>query len=86
MAAHPQRPAPQSDRARALAGQGIEIAQGGMNDLASLQKAMAGVRGVYSVQDYFTVGTARDVGKARTWPTPRSVPEWTTSCFLLSAA
>jgi nucleoside-diphosphate-sugar epimerase len=36
---------PQSGRAKALAGQGIEIAQGDMDDLASLQKAMAGVRG-----------------------------------------
>jgi hypothetical protein len=43
------------------AGQGIEIARGDMDDLASLQKAMAGARGVYSVQDYFTVGAAREV-------------------------
>ena len=52
---------PQSDRARALAGQGIEIAQGDMDDLASLKKAMAGAHGVYSVQDYFTAGAAREV-------------------------
>ena len=50
---------PQSERAKALARQGIETAQGDMDDLASLQKAMAGARGVYSVQDYFTVGAAR---------------------------
>ena len=41
-------PDPRSDRARALASQGIEIAQGDMDDLASLQKAMAGA---YGVQD-----------------------------------
>ena len=52
---------PQSNRAKALAVKGIEIAQGDMDDLASLQKAMAGVRGVYSIQDYFTVGAAREV-------------------------
>ena len=51
----------ESDRAKALASQGIEIAQGDMDDLASLRKAMAGARGVYSVQDYFTVGAAREV-------------------------
>jgi uncharacterized protein YbjT (DUF2867 family) len=45
---------PHSERARALAGQGIEIAHGDMDDLASLNNAMTGVRGVYSVQDYFT--------------------------------
>jgi uncharacterized protein YbjT (DUF2867 family) len=32
-----------------------------MDDLASLRKAMIGVRGVYSVQDYFAVGAAREV-------------------------
>ena len=42
---------PRSDRVRALAVRGVEIAQGDMDDLASLQKAMAGARGVYSVQD-----------------------------------
>src|SRR5215469_10777625 len=44
---------PHSARAKALAAQGIEIAQGDMDDPASLKKAMAGVHGVYSVQDYF---------------------------------
>jgi len=56
---------PQSGRAKALAGQGIEIAQGDMDDLASLQKAMAGARGVYSVQDYFTAGAAREVQEGK---------------------
>jgi uncharacterized protein YbjT (DUF2867 family) len=56
---------PQSDRAKALAGQGIEIASGDMDDLASLKKAMAGVYGVYSVQDYFTAGAAREVQQGR---------------------
>ena len=56
---------PQSDRAKALAGQGIETAQGDMDDLASLKKAMAGVHGVYSVQDYFTAGAAREVQEGK---------------------
>jgi len=36
-----------------------------MDDLASLKKAMAGVHGVYSVQDYFTVGAAREVQEGK---------------------
>jgi uncharacterized protein YbjT (DUF2867 family) len=56
---------PQSDRAKALARRGIEIAQGDMDDLASLEKAMAGAGGVYSVQDYFTVGAAREVQEGK---------------------
>ena len=56
---------PRSDRAQALAGHGIEIAQGDMDNLASLKKAMAGVRGVYSVQDYFAVGAAREVQEGK---------------------
>jgi len=55
----------ESDRAKALASQGIGIAQGDMDDLASLKKAMAGVRGVYSVQDYFTAGAAREVQEGK---------------------
>jgi uncharacterized protein YbjT (DUF2867 family) len=56
---------PQSDRAKALAGQGVEIAQGDMDDLASLKKAMAGVHGVYSVQDFFAAGAAREVQQGK---------------------
>ena len=55
----------ESGRAKALASQGIEIAQGDMDDLASLREAMAGVRGVCSVQDYFTVGAAREVQEGK---------------------
>src|SRR5215471_18550885 len=56
---------PQSDRAKALAGQGVKIAQGDMDDLASLKKAMAGVHGVYSVQDFFAAGAAREVQQGK---------------------
>ena len=56
---------PHSARARALAGQGIEIAHGDMDDLASLKNAMTGVHGVYSVQDYLTVGAAREVQEGK---------------------
>ena len=56
---------PQSDRAKALAAQRVEIARGDMDDLASLKKAMVGVHGVYSVQDFFTAGAAREVQQGK---------------------
>ena len=56
---------PRSDRARALASQGIQIAHGDMDDLASLHKAVAGAYGAYSVQDYFTMGASREVRQGK---------------------
>jgi uncharacterized protein YbjT (DUF2867 family) len=44
---------------------GIEVAKGNMDDVASLKNAMVGVHGVYSVQDYFTVGGAREVEEGK---------------------
>jgi uncharacterized protein YbjT (DUF2867 family) len=41
---------PSSDRARTLSEMGVELASGDMDDLASLERAMAGVYGVFSVQ------------------------------------
>jgi uncharacterized protein YbjT (DUF2867 family) len=56
---------PQSDRAKALADQGVDIARGDMDDLVSLKEAMVGVHGVYSVQDYFAVGAEREVQEGK---------------------
>ena len=39
-----------SEKAQALATRGVEIAKGDMDDVASLEAAMQGVHGVYSVQ------------------------------------
>jgi uncharacterized protein YbjT (DUF2867 family) len=52
---------PTTPRARAIAGRGVETVQGDMDDADSLQKAMTGVQGVYSVQDFWTVGARREV-------------------------
>lgn len=41
---------PQSDAAQALAAQGVEVAKGDFNDSASLDAALAGVGGVFSMQ------------------------------------
>jgi len=43
---------PNSEKARALVGRGTEVVRGDMNDPASLARAMDGVYGVYSVQDW----------------------------------
>jgi uncharacterized protein YbjT (DUF2867 family) len=56
---------PQSAHAKALADAGVEIARGDMNDLDSLKKAMEGVLGVYSVQDYFAAGAAAEVQEGK---------------------
>ena len=39
-----------SEKAQALVARGVEIAQGDMDDVASLETAMRGAHGVYSVQ------------------------------------
>jgi uncharacterized protein YbjT (DUF2867 family) len=44
--------------AQALAEQGVELAQGDNEDRASLEAAMQGVYGVFSVQNSWTAGTA----------------------------
>jgi uncharacterized protein YbjT (DUF2867 family) len=52
-------------RARALAAAGVELAQGDMDDVDSLKRAMTGVHGVYSVQDFWTVGARREVQQGK---------------------
>jgi uncharacterized protein YbjT (DUF2867 family) len=51
--------------AQELAQQGIEVVQGDMEDAASLDRAVRGVYGVYSVQDFWTVGAKREVQQGR---------------------
>ncbi|MEU8891677.1 NmrA/HSCARG family protein [Streptomyces sp. NPDC048442] len=45
---------PQSKAARALAGLGVRLVQGDLDDEASLRSAMEGVHGVFSVQNFMT--------------------------------
>jgi uncharacterized protein YbjT (DUF2867 family) len=56
---------PESPAARALAQQGIEIAQGDLEDPPSLERAARGVHGVYSVQDFWAVGAKREVQQGK---------------------
>jgi uncharacterized protein YbjT (DUF2867 family) len=48
-----------------LARSGVEVAQGDMDDLESLKNAMRGAYGVFSVQDFWTVGARREVQQGK---------------------
>ena len=56
---------PKSYAARQLAEKGVELAEGDMDDPASLQRAARGVYGIYSVQDFWTVGARREVQQGK---------------------
>ena len=51
--------------ARELARQGLDIVSGDLEDPVSLQQAVRGVYGVYSVQDFWAVGARREVLQGR---------------------
>jgi len=48
-----------------LTQQGVEVVKGNMEDPASLEPAMRGVYGVYSVQDFWSVGVKREVQQGK---------------------
>ena len=50
-----------SRAARALADKGVEIVRGDLEDPSSFEAALNGVYGVYSVQDFWSVGARREV-------------------------
>ena len=54
-----------SERARRLATAGAEVVAGDLDDAASLRPAVDGVRGVFSVQDYWQAGAEGEVRQAR---------------------
>jgi uncharacterized protein YbjT (DUF2867 family) len=56
---------PETPRARALAACGVSTVRGDMDDAESLRRAMRGVSGVYSVQDFWTVGARREVEQGK---------------------
>ena len=56
---------PASPAARDLERQGIEIVRGDLDDPASLERAVRGVHGVYSVQDFWTIGARREVQQGK---------------------
>ena len=51
---------PDSEKARALANNGVEVVQGDLNDVESLKKALAGAWGVYAVQNTWEAGVTAE--------------------------
>jgi uncharacterized protein YbjT (DUF2867 family) len=56
---------PDSEAARALARQGVEVVQGDLDDEASLRRALAGVWGVFSVQNTWEAGVEREEAQGK---------------------
>jgi len=48
-----------------LTEQGVEVVRGDLEDPASLERAVRGAYGVYSVQDFWSVGTKREVQQGK---------------------
>lgn len=59
------RAAPSQPRGQELANRGIEVVQGDLEDPSSLERAVRGVYGVYSVQDFWAVGAKREVQQGK---------------------
>ena len=51
---------PDSEKARALANNGVEVVQGDLDDVESLKKALAGAWGVYAVQNTWEAGVTAE--------------------------
>jgi uncharacterized protein YbjT (DUF2867 family) len=56
---------PKSYAARQLAEKGVELVQGDLDDPASLERAARGTYGIYSVQDFWTVGAKREIQQGK---------------------
>ncbi len=56
---------PESERAAALAGQGIEIVKGDLDDEATLRRALAGAWGVFGVQNAGEAGVEREEAQGK---------------------
>lgn len=52
---------PEKPAARALAGRGAEVVKGDLDDRASLDRALEGVYGVFSVQNFWETGYEREI-------------------------
>ena len=48
-----------------LTQQGVEVVQGDLEDVSSLEVAVRGAYGVYSVQNFWAVGARREVQQGR---------------------
>src|SRR5262249_17322257 len=51
--------------AQELAHRGVEVVQGDLEDPASVDRASRGVYGIYSVQDFWSIGAKREVQQGK---------------------
>ena len=56
---------PESEAAKAVAALGAEIAQGDLDDAASLERALAGCWGAFAVQNSWEAGVAREEAQGK---------------------
>jgi uncharacterized protein YbjT (DUF2867 family) len=56
---------PNEPSAQALAKSGVDVVAGNLDDVDSLAAAMAGVRGVFSVQNWWLTGATREVRQGK---------------------
>ena len=56
---------PKAYEAQTLARQGVQVVQGDLEDPVSIARAAEGVYGIYSVQDFWSVGANREVQQGR---------------------
>ncbi len=56
---------PDSERARALSALGVEMVRGDFDDTASLDAALAGAYGAYSVQQYRGIGVDEEIRQSK---------------------
>jgi uncharacterized protein YbjT (DUF2867 family) len=57
---------PQKPEARALADQGAEVVQGDMEDRSSMERALEGAYGIFSVQNFWETGYDREIQQGKT--------------------
>jgi NmrA-like family protein len=72
-------PGPEAGKVQRLKDHGIEVVKGDMEDSASLERALRGTYGVYSVQNFWSVGAKVKSSRARTWRRQPRRPRWNTS-------
>jgi len=56
---------PTTDGAKSLTDKGVEVVHGDLEDPASLTNALRGIWGVFSVQDFWSVGAKREVQQGK---------------------
>src|SRR3981189_2737716 len=56
---------PESERAAALAGQGVDVIKGDLDDEATLRRALADAWGVFGVQNSWEAGVEREEAQGK---------------------